>query len=61
MGLYGDGATIRFDHAKSATVWTEGAEAQPAFESYDFVSEVAEGRRFDAHANAFEKQYGTTP
>lgn len=55
MGFYGEGATIRLDHAKSATVWTEGAEAQEAAESYDFVAELAEARRFQIHATALRK------
>lgn len=50
MGFYGDGATIRFDHGKWATIWTEGEETQPAFESFDFVAETAEARRY--HINA---------
>lgn len=33
----GDGATIRAGHAKADIVWTEGAEDQPAAESYDHV------------------------
>lgn len=36
MAFYGDGATIRSGHSK--IVWTEGGEAQPAGESYDFVA-----------------------
>ena len=40
MGLYGDGATIRLGHAKKDAVWTEGAQEQPASESYDYVGEV---------------------
>ena len=38
MNLYGDGATIRYGHGK--VVWTEGAEEQPAGESYDFVGDT---------------------
>jgi hypothetical protein len=55
MGFYGDGATIRFDHAKSTTVWTEGNEQQPALEGYDYVAETAELRRRDIHAVALRK------
>lgn len=36
--LHGDGATIRDGHCKADTVWTEGAERQPASESIDFVA-----------------------
>ena len=35
--IYGDGATIRLDHR--VILWTEGAESQPAGESYDHVAE----------------------
>lgn len=55
IGFYGDGATIRFDHAKKATVWTEGHEDRPAHESYDFVAEVAEARRFQMHCEGLRK------
>lgn len=34
----GDGATIRMEHKH--TVWTEGAEDQPASESYDHVAKL---------------------
>jgi hypothetical protein len=55
IGFYGDGATIRLDHAKSKTVWTEGSEDQYAHESYDFVAEIVEQRRFEIHAAALRK------
>ena len=51
MALYGDGAEIRTEHAKSTTVWREGAEQQSAGESYDFVASTViarETERFDA-------------
>lgn len=35
VAFLGDGATIRYLHKR--TVWTEGKEAQPAAESYDYV------------------------
>lgn len=44
VALYGIGATIRLGHLKSGVLWTEGAEDQPAGESYDHVREVAERR-----------------
>jgi hypothetical protein len=47
--LNGDGTTIRSGHAKSWTVWTEGAESQPAGESYDHVAELAAFRAADLH------------
>lgn len=49
MGLYGDGATIRLDH--KLVLWTEGAEGQPAFESYDHVAEVADRRIRESRAS----------
>lgn len=55
MGLYGDGASIRFDHGKWATVWTEGAENQSAYESYDFVAEIADKRQYEHHAASLRK------
>lgn len=44
VSLYGDGATIRHGHRKTDAVWTEGAESQPAGESYDFVAETVHAR-----------------
>lgn len=38
------GATIRLGHARKHTVWTEGTEAQPAAESYDYVAETVDDR-----------------
>jgi hypothetical protein len=58
MGFYGDGATIRWGHR--IVVWTEGAEEQPAGESYDEVAALAEQRinqhrrRADALATELE-------
>lgn len=42
MGLYGNGATVRDGH--STVIWTEGAEDQPAGESYDYATGVMYGR-----------------
>jgi hypothetical protein len=55
IGFYGDGATIRFDHAKSAIVWTEGREVQPAHQSYDFVAELADQRKTEINAASYAK------
>lgn len=55
MGFYGEGATIRFDHAKSATVWTEGLESQSAMESYDYVADVADDRVFAINCAALRR------
>lgn len=43
--VLGTGATIRYDH--SVVVWTEGAEAIEAGESFDTVAEVVAGRVLD--------------
>lgn len=40
VALAGEGATIRNGHARKNAVWIEGAESQPAGESYDFVSQT---------------------
>ena len=45
MGFYGNGATIRLGHSRP--VWTEGAEGQPAAESYDFVAELVASRHWE--------------
>lgn len=42
VAMLGDGATIRAGHRR--IVWTEGQEAQPAAESYDFVYSVVHKR-----------------
>lgn len=44
VALYGDGATIRGGHSRSLTFWHEGAEHQPAGESYDHVADVVAAR-----------------
>jgi hypothetical protein len=44
MAMYGDGAEIRNGHSKKNAIWREGFEAQPAGESYDFVSLVVADR-----------------
>lgn len=43
VAIYGDGATINYQHGKA--LWTEGAEDQPAAESYDHVAELCIARR----------------
>ncbi|MFG6500116.1 hypothetical protein [Sulfitobacter sp. 1A15106] len=55
MGFYGEGATIRFGHAKAATVWTEGKEDQLACESYDHVAQVALGRQHERNVASLRK------
>ena len=42
VSVLGEGSTIRIEHKR--IVWTEGKEAQPAGESYDFVAEVVYAR-----------------
>lgn len=44
VASYGDGTTIRYGHPKRYIVWTEGAENQPAGESYDYVRQVVHAR-----------------
>lgn len=44
MGFYGDGATIRYGHRPKDALWTEGVEAQPAAESFDYVAETCTTR-----------------
>ena len=53
--FYGEGATIRFGHAKADIVWTEGQEDQPATESYDHVGEVTEQRWRERNIEAMKK------
>jgi hypothetical protein len=48
MGLYGDGATIRYGHAM--VIWGEGEESQPGHESYDHVALVCTQRMTPYHA-----------
>lgn len=55
MGLYGEGATIRYGHGQ--VVWTEGAETQPATESYDFVAELVYKRIGEMQQKAYDKVY----
>lgn len=40
VAFRGDGATIRDGHSARHTVWCEGAEDQPANESYDHVRDT---------------------
>lgn len=44
VSCLGNGATIEYHGLVNCTVWTEGAEDQPAGESYDYVAEVAHQR-----------------
>jgi len=39
VSLYSDGASIRWNHRKADTAWTEGTDGY-AGESYDHVAEV---------------------
>lgn len=55
MGFYGCGATIRLEHR--IVLWTEGAEGQPAGESYDHVAEVAAQRLTERRAAHRAKAY----
>lgn len=44
VSVQGNGASIRLKHRKTWTLWMEGAELQPAGESYDFVATTANER-----------------
>jgi hypothetical protein len=46
VAFRGDGAQIRYEHRY--IVWREGAEQQPAAESYDYVASMATARRLHA-------------
>lgn len=45
VSFLGDGATLRDGHRVRDVVWREGAEDQPAGESFDHVAAVATARR----------------
>lgn len=44
VASYGAGATVRFGHSKRHTLWSEGAEAFSAGESYDQAAIVMRDR-----------------
>jgi hypothetical protein len=44
----GDGYTIRDGHSKRHILWTEGAESQPAGESYDAAADIMRTRAAEA-------------
>ena len=44
VALLGNGAIIRDGYLNGEPVWVEGAEQQPADESYDFVAQVIAAR-----------------
>lgn len=44
VSSYGAGATVRFGHSKRHTLWSEGAEAFSAGESYDQAAIVMRDR-----------------
>lgn len=54
---YGDGATIRTEHAKYWTVWHQGAEESTARESIDTCVEIMIQNR-DAVRRAFREKHG---
>ena len=41
---YGSGASVRYGHKKSDTIWREGAEEFSAGESYDRAAQVMNDR-----------------
>jgi hypothetical protein len=56
--LNGNGTTIRSGHSKAFTVWTEGAESQPAGESYDHVATLAADRLRTINRAYYAKHHG---
>jgi len=58
---YGDGATIRLSHAKRDAAWTEGAEDQPAGESYDHVRNTVWRREAELRAYYQANRRGEAP
>ncbi len=47
IAALGNGASIRTGHRTQDIVWLEGAEEQPANESYDFVTSTVHYRETD--------------
>ena len=56
VALQGDGAKIKWDH--SVVLWTEGAEDQPAGESYDHVRETMHERQRRHNVLVYERNRG---
>ena len=56
VAFYGDGATLRFDHAY--IVWTEGREATRAGASTEAFRETVECRLRARHRVSFSRAYG---
>jgi hypothetical protein len=57
VSWYGDGASIRWGHAKSHTVWTEGTDGRAA-ESYDATTTTILGRVQARHERSYAQVYG---
>ena len=59
--FYGYGATIRLDHSKAHTLWTEGADGSSG-ESYDAVAKMCDERERAIHRALYLKVvYGRLP
>jgi len=56
--FYGNGAQIRAEHSSGWILWTEGAETQPAGESYDFVASTCAERFNQLQRAAYKKNTG---
>jgi hypothetical protein len=59
--FYGKGAEIRAEHSSGWTLWTEGAEKQPAGESYDYVAQVCTKRLQYRQVQAYKQNTGRWP
>ena len=57
LTLYGDGASIRFDHRKTSTVFVQGEDGD-AGESYDQVATFAEAKERTIHCAGVRAAYG---
>lgn len=58
VAFRGRGATVRYGHNKKFTLWTEGAEAFPAGESFDRAAALMNRRRFLQSAEGYIRAYG---
>ena len=56
VAFLGNGSTIRAEH--TLVLWTEGAEVQPAAESYDYVADVVH-LRLAVHRKAVAEKQAT--
>ena len=59
VGLYGEGSTVKYDHAK--VLWREGKEEISAGDSYDIAAETMLKRLEAHHKESWTQQYGHRP